>query len=187
MDTRNTDKFIDRWSVEIAQYETKTKELFEWKSNLKVGSLCDVHDKTVWNKSTIFDIKEQQITAERSVSLALIGYRIYMENGTKNDEKGSYEGWSNRFDEWISVYSPKIQPLFSKTQRGQQEDAADFDEDMDNFVKPEDGMDRVYAVPRMRKCTSSLFLHLINLFGSLKGFDLIMDIIEKSAIGEASE
>ena len=40
-------------------------------------------------------------------------------------------------------------------------------------------MDRVYAVPRIRKCTSSLFIHLINLFGHLKGYDIIMDRIEK--------
>jgi hypothetical protein len=48
-------------------------------------------------------------------------------------------------------------------------------------------MDRVYAVPRIRKCTSSLFLHLINLFGSLKGYDTILDILENKPIGEGSE
>jgi hypothetical protein len=33
-DTKNADRYIDRWSVEIAQYESKTKELFEWKNDL---------------------------------------------------------------------------------------------------------------------------------------------------------
>jgi hypothetical protein len=57
---------------------------------------------------------------------------------------------------------------------------------MDNMIQPEKGMDRVYAVPRIRKCTSSLFLHLVNLFGSLKGYDIILDIIQKTPIGEGS-
>lgn len=41
--------------------------------------------------------------------MAFVAHRVYMENGTKSDERGKYEGWSNRFDEWICTYSPKIQ------------------------------------------------------------------------------
>jgi ubiquitin carboxyl-terminal hydrolase 34 len=37
----------------------------------------------------------------------------------------------------------------------------------------------VYAVPRLRKCTSSLFINIINLFGHLKGYDLILQCLEK--------
>jgi hypothetical protein len=40
--------------------------------------------------------------------MAFIAYRVYQENGSKSDERGKYEGWSNRFDEWISIYSPKV-------------------------------------------------------------------------------
>jgi hypothetical protein len=57
-DTRTVDKYADRWSVEIAQFETKTKEIWEWKATLAVNQVIDAHDKTVWNKSTILDIKE---------------------------------------------------------------------------------------------------------------------------------
>ena len=46
-------------------------------------------------------------------------------------------------------------------------------------MKPEEGHDRVYAIPRIRKCTSSLYIHLINLFGHLKGYDLILQNLEK--------
>lgn len=49
---------MDRWSVEIAPFESKTKENWEWKESLKIGSTVDSHDKSVWNKSTILDIKE---------------------------------------------------------------------------------------------------------------------------------
>ena len=37
----------------------------------------------------------------------------------------------------------------------------------------------MYAVPRLRKCTSSLFINLINLFGHLKGYDLILQCLDK--------
>ena len=55
------------------------------------------------------------ISPERNVKMGLIGYRVYCDSGIKSDERGAYDGWSNRFDEWISLYSPRIQPLFSKT------------------------------------------------------------------------
>jgi hypothetical protein len=57
-DIKAADKSYDRWSVEIAEFETKTKELWEWKSTLTANSTVDAHDKTVWNKATIFEIKE---------------------------------------------------------------------------------------------------------------------------------
>jgi hypothetical protein len=60
-------------------------------------------------------------------------------------------------------------------------DDIDLDEELDSQIKPEEGQDRVYAVPRLRKCTSSLYIHLINLFGHLKGFDLILNIFERTA------
>ena len=107
-DTKTADKFVDRWSVEIALYESKTKETWEWKATLQANQVVDAHDKTVWNKSTILEIKEQNVAPNRIVKMAYIGYRVYVENGTKNDEKGTFDGWSNRFDEWVSVYSPRI-------------------------------------------------------------------------------
>jgi hypothetical protein len=54
------------------------------------------------------DIKEQTVAPDRVVKMAFVAYRVYVENGAKSDERGAYDGWSNRFDEWISVYSPRI-------------------------------------------------------------------------------
>ena len=36
-DTTNSDRYMDRWSIEIAPFESKTKGLFEWKSTLTPG------------------------------------------------------------------------------------------------------------------------------------------------------
>lgn len=33
---KEADRALDRWSVEIAPYETKTKETWEWKKLIKV-------------------------------------------------------------------------------------------------------------------------------------------------------
>jgi hypothetical protein len=58
---------------------------------------------------------------------------------------------------------------------------------MDDLILPEKGLDRVYAVPRIRKCTSTLYLHLINLFGNLGGYDVILEILEGSKKGKSSD
>lgn len=99
---------MDRWSIEIAQFETKTKEIFEWKKTVAVGTLIDCNDKTTWNKAHIMELKEQEVAPGRVIKLGYIAYRVYQENGSKVDEKGKFEGWSNRFDEWLSIYSPRI-------------------------------------------------------------------------------
>lgn len=131
------------------------------------------------------DIKEQNVAPGRVVKMAYIGYRIYVDNGTKNDEKGVFDGWSNRFDEWVSIYSPRIQPFFTKTQKGVSDDL-DLDEDFDNLMQPKEGQTRVYAVPRLRKCISSLFIDLINLFGNKGGFELIVNVLSQTAKDEES-
>jgi hypothetical protein len=56
-DIKNVDRFIDKYSIEIAEFETKTKDSFAWRATLKVGDQIDSHDKTVWNRSTILDMK----------------------------------------------------------------------------------------------------------------------------------
>jgi hypothetical protein len=112
--------------------------------------------------------------------MAFIGYRIYTENGTKSDEKGNFEGWSGKFDEWISLYSPKIQPFMTKSQKGESIDV-DLDEDMDSQITPEEGFSRVYAVPRIRKCISSVFLHIINLFGNEGGFNIVLNLLQSNS------
>jgi ubiquitin carboxyl-terminal hydrolase 34 len=165
--------------VEIAPFETKTKDLWEWKASLKIGDHVDANDKSVWNKSTILDIKENQLGPDRTIKMAYIGYRVYTETGNKSDEKGTFEGWSAKFDEWIPIYNPRIMPFYSKTQKGTSDDH-DLDEDLDNLLQPEEGFTRVYAVPRIRKCISSVFMHLINLFGNLGGFDLVLNFIQKA-------
>ena len=126
------------------------------------------------------EIKDVEVTPTRIVKMAHIAFRIYQENGTKTDEKGQkFEGWSTRFDEWISIYNPRIVPFNTKTLK-QFGDDLDLDDHFDHLMVPEENQTRVYAVPRLRKCISRLFLRLINSFGNAGGFDLILKAFERS-------
>jgi hypothetical protein len=104
---------------------------------VKIGSLVDAHDKSNWLKSTVLDMKEQVVAPGRTILMAYIGYRVYVENGSKSDEKGSFEGWSNRFDEWVSLYSPRIQPYLSKVNHQFSEE--DLDDNFDYMMTPQEG------------------------------------------------
>ena len=75
----------------------------------------DAHDKNIWNKSTVLEIKEETINTERTIKVVYVAFRYYCEKGSRNDEKGRYEGYSNKYDEWISLYSPRIVPFGTKT------------------------------------------------------------------------
>jgi hypothetical protein len=52
----SNDKLVDKNSLDIAPYESKSKLITEWKESLKVGDLVDAYDKSIWNKSTILEI-----------------------------------------------------------------------------------------------------------------------------------
>jgi len=49
---------------------------------------------------------------DRSVEMAYVGFRVYREKkGTQymqSDQKGTFKGWTHKFDEWLPIYSPRI-------------------------------------------------------------------------------
>lgn len=108
------DADYDRWSTDLAEFETKTKEDYAWRNeNLANPDLkdfiLDMHDKFKWEEGTIFDIVENTDSG-RPVMLANCGFRVYRTNGKKarEDEKGIYDGWSNKYDEYIPIFSPRL-------------------------------------------------------------------------------
>ena len=55
------DGIVDRWSTNIMQFESKTKEDYEWRRQFLQNAVnleCEVHDKMSWNKATIFEVKK---------------------------------------------------------------------------------------------------------------------------------
>lgn len=182
------DTTMDRWATQICAFESKTKEDYAWRheklENAKDLEI-DAHDKSSWLKATIFETKQQTIAPDRVITLAYIAYRVYRQkaNQIRKDERGTYEGWSSKFDEWIPIFSPRLMPW--QTRQGVTNiDDDDLEDEIDDLVEPEPGMQRVYAVPRVFKCISSQFLHFINLFGNSGGFDAIVDILENAKLDE---
>lgn len=105
---------LDRWSTDIAQFNSKTEEDHKWRSeniakNDLVDFVCDMHDKIKWEEGTIFNVIEDN-TSGRPVLVGNCGFRVYRDHGKKmrQDERGQFDGWSSRYDEYIPVFSPRI-------------------------------------------------------------------------------
>ena len=99
----------NRWSIRIAKFETKTKMDYNWRNNhlVKAGTKVDANDFRDWIESTVLETKVQD-----GIKIAKIGYRVYRIQGqtlrTDAVTGKSYVGWSAIYDEWISIYSPRI-------------------------------------------------------------------------------
>lgn len=52
-----SDRALDRWSVELAPYESETKAIWEWKATLQEDDQVDAQDDTYkWLKATLVKI-----------------------------------------------------------------------------------------------------------------------------------
>jgi len=56
--------------------------------------------------------------------------RVYRENTNSliKDAIGTYEGWSEKYDEWLPIFSPKIYPWGTKIGGNQKEETKCNDE-----------------------------------------------------------
>ena len=147
----------------------------------------DGHDKFKWMKATIMEVKEVTVD-KRTYPIVNVGFRLYKEqetSSTRKDEFGVYDGWSKTQDEWIPWYSPRVAPFMTKSQV--ESNDIEIDEGLDEYIEPEKGFKKVFAVPRIFICTSSVYIHLINLFGNLGGFDLVMDLMSNAEMGETMD
>ena len=101
---------LTRYSLEIARYEQMSKD-DEWRNNLKVSDLIDAFDSTkIWYASTIV-ATNTIVSDDRQIPQVKVGFRIYHPEGNKEEEntKQKFFGWSEKFDEWINNYNPRIQ------------------------------------------------------------------------------
>ena len=113
--TVDYDHDLERWSTDIAEFESRTKEDYAWRrEHLNREDLADyivdVHDKFKWEEGTIFSTFIDN-TGGRPVTMANVGFRVYRSEGKKirQDEKGVYDGWSNKYDEDIPLFCARIQ------------------------------------------------------------------------------
>ncbi|CDW76797.1 UNKNOWN [Stylonychia lemnae] len=84
---------ISMWSIKIEQFGIHTKDLYEQKDKFQIMMQVDINDTMIWYRSTILDIQERKEQYSRNViKMAFIGYRIYCEQGKKEDDMGSFDG-----------------------------------------------------------------------------------------------
>lgn len=178
-DSIGSDRELDRWSVELAPFESETKAIWEWKNTLQEGDQIDAQDDTyTWLKATIIKIFDAEESG-REFPMARVGLRVYVPTGQRRDDRGAFDGFAERFDEMMPLYSPKITKFRTLSLRRSADDE-ELDESLDDFMKPEAGQARAWGVPRPRKCTSSEYLRLLNLFCHKGGLDLIQSTLEKA-------
>ena len=110
-------------------------------------------DTFKWLKATIISIDDQFDDNGRVFSMATVGMRIYVKDGAREDDRGAFDGWGERFDEKISMYSPRLARYLTRsTKRSGNKDDEEVDESLDEVMKPEEGHSRLWAVPRPRLC-----------------------------------
>jgi hypothetical protein len=156
-------------------FESKSKADHDWRAQYLIPGVtmfeCDFHDGNAWRPSTIFQIRNVKLMGGRNFDEVYVAQRYYSKGGTIKDEMGSYKGFGKTFDEWCSVFSPRLQPWGSKCGKTDTEaDVLDLEEEQDDIFQTHEGMTRVFAVPRPFYCKSERYLFFINLFGNLGGF-----------------
>jgi len=122
--TRITCNFIDTSitvkypgdSNKIAPLGTHTADN-TWRDELKVGDTLDIYDTNgKWFLGTILKLKPNKNSSTKN---CFIAYRVYTNTGSREDkDKKKYEGWSDKFDEWIDAHSIRLQRPLTLSKQG---------------------------------------------------------------------
>lgn len=164
-------------SREIAPYGTYT-EGNEWRLKLSKGDLIDCLDTSgCWYRSTVLE-------ADYAVPVpkVYVGYRVYQEDGKKKDVDGrTFQGWSKSFDEWLEVFSLRVQLAGCMSKDGYMEcrtgdreyDKLAIDDSRDMLMNSPRGV-KTFCVQRQEKESPEIVVNLLNAFGAEGGFDKII-------------
>ncbi len=191
IDTKNEQnvKVVQDGEEETMQLATDSHDLApygsrsfgkEWRLGLKKDDLVDCLDTSaIWYQSTILDVKEE-IQGEKKAPKVLVAYRIYTAEGMKKDKEGrAYNGWSNTYDEWINVYSIRIQRYGTIAKIGGIACKKSLDEDEKSRAGIDDTLDilvnsakdsELFCVTRPDKVRSETPIIILNSFGREGGF-----------------
>jgi hypothetical protein len=128
---------VERYAAEIAQFESKTKDDYEWKrTSIAEWMEVDAHDKFSWNKATLVKTDEVKIQGtDRVYPQVRVGYRIYRDATgptAKKDERGTFEGWSEKQDDHMPVFCPRIAPWATRVKKAPLEN--EIEEDLDEHI-----------------------------------------------------
>lgn len=83
---------------------------------MKPDDTIDCLEQITWYKSTILLEREVRVADGRNIKEFLIAFRVYSDKGSKSDQKGKYEGLSEKYDKWVPAFSPRITHFYTKSQ-----------------------------------------------------------------------
>lgn len=135
-----------------------------------------------WYQSTIVDRRIQKSEDDRDLLQICIGFRLYDPHGDQVEYPSDrrFYGWPSRYDEWLCLTSPRIQPKETVI-RGTQTRYKSLDSDMifdDSNDLIYKGLyckeDPLFAVTR-HQYRSIFLMKVLNRFGRQGGFDRILD------------
>lgn len=167
---------------EIAPYGSYTAQN-EWRKKLAKNDIIDCLDaQGKWYTATILDIEYPPAAEQKKPVRILVGYRTYCENGPKKDAEGKiFMGWSNTYDEWIKLYSLRIQKRGSLAKQGyilckkseDEDDKEAIDDNGDILINAPINKE-TYCVLRPDKLSCESVVRLLNIFGNEGGFDKML-------------
>ena len=77
--------------------------------------MVDAFDKyNTWNTGTVIWI-DGRIRSDDMMPMIKIGFREYGPGGEKSDSMGTYSGYSDQLDEYIGLYTLKLQKPYTQT------------------------------------------------------------------------
>ncbi|KAL4488468.1 hypothetical protein ABPG72_013036 [Tetrahymena utriculariae] len=191
-DSSKYDRSVEWASYELRQYNSRCFD-FEWRQSLKPDMVIDVCDTAcVWYQSTILDTRSVIIEGiQEPIKELYIGYRVYCEDGDIKDTQGrSFNGWTSKYDEWLSAHSPRLQygkkmskKLFKQASQNNSEKVIDDSNDIIFDYEYLHQFKNIKAIHRSQNIfqnyyVNSSFIQFINDFG--EGFKKILDIIRDS-------
>jgi hypothetical protein len=163
-------------SLEIQPYGSHTAGS-EWRTALKVGDRIDCLDTSaVWYESTVLDVKKFEEGGGMSIQ---VGFRVYDAKGQKQDRDGkAFMGWGHTYDEWLSIYSLRVQPRGTLARLGiytcrksDDNDDKNLLEDNSDFLQNSLQKKEIYGILRPERSRSSAIVGLVTIFGEAGGFD----------------
>ena len=163
-----------------------------WREGLEKCAIVDCMDTAAaWYRSTVIDMKVDEAASSKKVIMVQVGYRRYEEGGTKKDADGrAYNGWSNTYDEWLNVFSIRIQRPDTIAKIGriackksiddedkEKPNVEDLTDILLNNIEGED----IYTILRPDKVKSKAVIGIINAFGKEGGFEKMIQRIQDKA------
>ena len=183
-ETENFDKLLPISTSDISPFGSFTGGN-EWREQLKKLDIVDCMDSnSCWYKSTILDIQTfTEGKYNRSVPKIFVCYRVYEgENLTKDSEGRSYNGLGQNFDEWLPLYSLRVQKKDTLSKKGiikpkrlvmgyyEKPELDDTEDILLNSPQNEN----IYAIFRPDKAKSKTLVLMLSLFGKQGGFQKIL-------------